>query len=69
MTLGETIRTKRRALGMTQADLARVSGYGVASIAAWEQELWMPRVLALCDLAIALQMSVNELVDAIKDAS
>ena len=36
MPLGETIRQKRRALGMTQEDLSKATGITRAQIARWE---------------------------------
>lgn len=62
MTLGERIRARRKALGLSQVELAKRSPHLDANlISRWERDLNVPRVSSLQELAGALEVSVDEL--------
>lgn len=54
VTLGDILRRHRMAAGLTQDQLAQVSGVSQAQISQLEKDRWLPRVDALMALAKAL---------------
>src|SRR5690606_34258644 len=60
-TLGERIRTARKAARLTQTDLARQLGLTPQSVQQWEQDQSEPRRKRMVDLAAALGVSVTYL--------
>lgn len=59
MTMQEEIRRRRRAMGMTQTDLAHSVGVGLATVSRWEQGLHDPKLHQL--KALAKVFGVSEL--------
>jgi len=59
MTMQEEIRRRRRAMGMTQTDLAHSVGVGLATVSRWEQGLHDPKLHQL--KALAKLFGVSEL--------
>ena len=59
MTLNEEIRRRRKAMGMTQTDLARSVGVGLATVSRWEMGLHDPKLHQL--KALAKLFGVTEL--------
>jgi len=55
----EEIRRRRRAMGMTQTDLAHSVGVGLATVSRWEQGLHDPKLHQL--KALAKLFGVSEL--------
>lgn len=68
-TMGEIISAQRKALGMTQSDLARQMGVTDKAVSKWERDLSCPDVASLGRLAQALDLSVEELLNAPKGGS
>lgn len=65
MTLGEAIKTRRIALGMTQHDLGQVAGYGDnarATISRIESGKRSPSLGSLLDIADALGVKASMLL-------
>lgn len=65
-TMGEIIASKRKALGMTQNELASKMGVTDKAVSKWERELSCPDVNSLPKLASIFDMTVDELMQ-IKD--
>ena len=55
------ILTRRKALGMSQADLAELVGCTSQSVGMWERGETLPAADRLPDIARALQCSVDDL--------
>lgn len=64
--MGEIIASKRKALGMTQNELASKMGVTDKAVSKWERELSCPDVNSLPKLASIFDMTVDELMQ-IKD--
>lgn len=62
MNMYETIRTRRRALGMTQEQLADRLGVSAAAVSKWELAASYPDVTLLPALARALGVDLNTLM-------
>lgn len=63
MTLGDKIRTKRKQLQMTQADLAQAMGVSKRTILGWENNQTLPRTRKLFEkLSEVLSLPVNYLL-------
>jgi transcriptional regulator with XRE-family HTH domain len=60
--IGTKIRAKRRALGLTQTQLAKAVGVSLSAIVTWEKGTRSPRMAALKSLAIVLKCTVDELL-------
>jgi transcriptional regulator with XRE-family HTH domain len=63
---GETLRRRREALGMTQAELARALGVYQATISQWERGkrgIQHPRLLELALRALELERQAGERED------
>jgi len=60
-TLGDTIRRRRRELGLSQADLAQASGVHLRQIRRYESGEQQPVLTVAAQLAHALGLSVDEL--------
>jgi transcriptional regulator with XRE-family HTH domain len=66
VVLSERLKTERRKAGLTQEELAKRAGVGVATIARLEgQEIDEPRVSTLRKLADALEIQVKDLFVAV----
>ncbi len=55
-TMGDRLRTGRKDLGWTQADLARESGVGIATVRRIEQHAFEPRIETARRLAATLRV-------------
>lgn len=62
MSVGENIKAKRMALGMTQENLASALGLGRSMIAQIERGSKVPNVMLGRDIAKILQCSLDDLV-------
>ncbi|MER7579140.1 helix-turn-helix transcriptional regulator [Kitasatospora sp. NPDC097691] len=67
--LGETVRLRREALGMTQAQLASVTGMKQPAIARFEAGGTMPTIVVLERLAEALGMRLTVELEPLDRAS
>ncbi|MBQ8089762.1 MAG: helix-turn-helix transcriptional regulator [Pyramidobacter sp.] len=66
MTYGELIREKRRALGLSQAEAAELTGFAKNTFSAWENERDCPTAPAVIStVEKALKMKPGELFMAI----
>ena len=65
MSFAKTLAHFREEAGLSQTDLSFRSGIAVDRLRVWEQDRAMPRVDALLKLALALGVSVNDLVEGI----
>ena len=63
----KTIRQARRAAGMTQEQLASALGVTQGAVAQWEAGLVHPSVKLLKPLAVALGITVDELLTEAAD--
>ena len=63
MSIGETITRKRKALGMTQKELAERVGVSQVSIYMYESGETTPKALIVGKLASALGVSCDELIN------
>jgi putative transcriptional regulator len=61
---GTVVRTKRKALGLSQEKLARRAGIDRQSTNRYENAQFSPSLDTVWDLAIALEMNVDELMSA-----
>lgn len=61
--LGDNIRRLRRAIGMTQTDLAEVLGCSNVAISQFENGKHMPSVTSLAEIAEALGVGYGVLFD------
>ncbi len=61
-TKGEIIASRRKALGYTQADLAKKLYVSDKAVSKWERDLASPDVASLPALANILEISVDELL-------
>lgn len=61
---GQVVADRRRALGMTQQDLAQVMGVTDKAVSKWERNLSRPDVDSIPKLAATLEVSVEELLQA-----
>ena len=60
--IGTKIRAKRRALGMTQTQLAESVGASLSAVVTWEKGTRSPQMAALKSLAIVLGCTTDELL-------
>ena len=60
--IGTIIRAKRRALGMTQTQLAKAVGASLSAEVTWEKGTRSPQMAALKSLAIVFKCTVDELL-------
>jgi len=60
--IGTKIRVKRRALGMTQTQLAEAVGASLSAVVTWEKGTRSPQMSALKSLAIVLGCTTDELL-------
>lgn len=63
MTVGERIREKRRALGISMAELGKILGISAAAVSRYELGQRQIKLEMLKKIAIALNVPVNELFD------
>jgi len=63
-TMGEIISERRKAKNMTQADLAAKMNITDKAVSKWERNLSCPDIHSVSTLAEALDISVNELLNA-----
>lgn len=66
MGIGTRIATKRRALGMTQENLAAKLGISAQAVSKWETGLGYPDITLLPQIAAALEISINTLFGQLK---
>ena len=60
--IGESIKTARVIVGMTQQQLAKRIGTSHAAISFWENNVNVPNVLDCWRIADVLEISIDELV-------
>ena len=60
--IGTKIRAKRRALGMTQTQLAKAVCASLSAVVTWEKGTRSPQMAALKSLAIVFKCTVDELL-------
>ena len=60
--MGEIIAERRKALGMTQKDLADKMNVTDKAVSKWERNLSIPDVASIPTLAYILELSVEELM-------
>ena len=62
MTVGESIRTHRKQMGLTQGRLAKKVGTAQVTVSHWERELCDPSLISLICLADIFHITLDELV-------
>jgi transcriptional regulator with XRE-family HTH domain len=67
--LGEAVRLRREALGLTQADLAGLAGLQQPAVARFEAGGTMPTIPMLERLAAALQLRLAVQFEPLREAS
>jgi transcriptional regulator with XRE-family HTH domain len=67
MTIGQRIRTARKAAGLTQADLAKILDIPYQGVSQWERDLRNPKMETLEKIATALNISVFDLMGVQED--
>lgn len=60
MTIGESIKSARKAAGLTQKELAQRLGLSFQSIAQWENDLRKPKIETLKKIADALGCTISD---------
>lgn len=68
MTFGERIAARRKALNLTQEDVAKKLGCTSAAISQWECNGAQPHIATLIALARALKTSASDLLGESKTA-
>ncbi len=68
MSVGENIKAKRIALGMTQEGLANAVGLGRSMIAQIERGSKVPNIMLGRDIARVLQCGMEDLVSGMEEA-
>lgn len=68
-TLGMMIAELRKEQGMTQKELANKMGVTDKAVSKWERDLSYPDIKSLPNLALLLNVSVDELMQFKKDVS
>ena len=63
MSLGVIIKEKRRALGLTQLDLAEKIDVSILKLATWEADEELPTDEQFISLSKALECDISELTD------
>ena len=61
-TIGTRIKEKRRALGLTQDELAQKVGVTFQAVSKWENDSSYPDVVLMADVAQALNTTIDKLV-------
>lgn len=67
MTIGERIKTARKAAGITQAQLAEKIGSATITVQQYESGKRQPRIEQLRKIASALGLYISDLVDGTKE--
>ncbi len=67
LNMNETIRERRRALGLTQQQLAERLGVSAAAVSKWELNTSYPDVMLLPALARALGIDLNTLMGFVRE--
>ena len=62
MTLGQSIKTRRVKLGLTQTDLALKLNVSFQTVSKWEKDINEPDVKTLKKLSLIFGCSIDELV-------
>ena len=63
MAISERLKDLRKKKGLTQAELAKKVGLSIATIQGYEQGKYEPKYENLCNLAIALDVGILDLVN------
>lgn len=66
-TIGSRIAAKRKALGMTQEDLAKILGVSSQAVSKWENDVSCPDITLLPQLANALNCTTDALLSGKED--
>ena len=66
-TIGSRIAAKRKALGMTQEDLAKILGVSSQAVSKWENDVSCPDITLLPQLAKALNCTTDALLSGKED--
>lgn len=67
MTTGERIKVARKAVGMTQAELAKKLGISYVGVSQWENNLRNPKLETIQKIANALNVPFTSLLDEDSD--
>lgn len=62
MNIGTQIQTLRKQRGITQEILAEEMGVTVGAVSKWENDITLPDILMLCNLADYFQVTTDELL-------
>ncbi|GAB1351393.1 hypothetical protein MASR1M12_01230 [Erysipelotrichia bacterium] len=62
MTIGKRLKKAIKERGLTQQELARLTGFRQSDFSDWVNDARTPRPEALAKIASALEMSVEELI-------
>lgn len=68
MKLSDNIKKYRKAINMTQKDLARETGLSIASIQGYEQNKYNPKIEQLKKISVVLDVSLYDLTQGTKTA-
>ena len=68
VSLGERLMVYRKRAGLTKTQLAKEAGISVAMLSKYENDqVENPNADVLCDLAVALDVSINKLLIGVDD--
>lgn len=62
LSIGKNIQSKRKALGLTQDQLATALGVSIAAVSKWETEAAYPDIILLSPIARLLNSTVDDLL-------
>jgi len=67
MSIGKNIKFYRKSMNLTQSELAEIIGVSTQAVSKWETDVGMPDISQIVPLAIALNISANDLLGLSKD--
>jgi transcriptional regulator with XRE-family HTH domain len=62
-TMGHRLKQLRMARNLTQVELAALAGVNVHTLRSWEQDLKVPSLESAAKVAVALEISIDDMVD------
>jgi DNA-binding XRE family transcriptional regulator len=65
-TLAEILKEKRKQLGLTQKDLAKLVNVDKCTVSNWEKGCTFPNILVACSIADVLNCTLDELIGRCK---